>query len=121
MKETKFNSGEEPEARELRGIFPAMYQFKVHGHLDADWGERFGGLTVALDQSGCTVLTGPVTDQSQLYGILKLVRNSAMPLILVERLSGIHDCRREPTHAGEKVKPQPKTNSRLRAKGDINE
>lgn len=65
-----------------------VYQIRLEGHLDARWAEWFEGLTITLDADGDTVLTGPVTDQAALHGLLKKVRDLGMPLVSVNRVEG---------------------------------
>jgi len=43
----------------------------------------FRVLTVTAQDLGETLLTGPVVDQAALYGLLKKVRDVAMPLLSV--------------------------------------
>lgn len=63
-----------------------VYEIKVEGHLGGQWTDWFGGLTITLENSGETLLSGPVLDQAALYGLLKKVRDLGMPLISVNRL-----------------------------------
>lgn len=65
---------------------PAVYQFRIQGHLGPQWMDWFGDLTITLEENGETLLTGPVVDQAALYGLLKKVRDLGMPLISVNRL-----------------------------------
>jgi hypothetical protein len=65
---------------------PGLYEICVKGHLDDSWTTWFGGLTVTLEQSGNTVLTGLVVDQAALHGLLRKVRDLGMPLLSVIRL-----------------------------------
>ena len=65
---------------------PTIYEIKVEGHLSHQWTDWFGGLTVTLEDNGNTLLTGPVIDQAALYGLLKKVRDLAMPLLSVNRV-----------------------------------
>jgi len=62
---------------------PMVYQIRIKGHLDSGWSDWFGGLTIALDENGDTLLSGPVVDQAALYGLLKRVRDLGMPLVSV--------------------------------------
>jgi hypothetical protein len=64
-----------------------LYEIRIHGHLDARWAARFEGLTLTLEDNGDTLLTGPVVDQAALHGLLRKVRDLAMPLVSVTRLS----------------------------------
>jgi hypothetical protein len=40
-------------------------------------------LTITLEEDGNTLLTGPIADQSALYGLLKKVRDLGLPLVSV--------------------------------------
>ena len=63
-----------------------VYQIRVEGHLGYQWTDWFGGLRVTTVENGDTLLTGPVVDQSALYGLLKKVRDLGMPLVSVKRV-----------------------------------
>ncbi len=65
---------------------PMVYQIRIKGHLGHEWTDWFGGLTITLEENGDTLLTGPVIDQSALYGLLKKVRDLGLPLISVNRV-----------------------------------
>lgn len=58
-------------------------QIRIAGHLDPEWTDWLGGLSITLEEDGMTLLTGQVLDQSALYGVLKKVRDLGMPLLLV--------------------------------------
>ncbi len=60
-----------------------IYQIRIKGHLDPRWSERFGGLTITLEENGDTLLSGPVVDQAALHGLLRKVRDLGMQLISV--------------------------------------
>lgn len=60
-----------------------IYQIRIKGHLSHQWADWFGGLTITLEENGDTLLTGPVIDQAALHGLLKKVRDLAIPLISV--------------------------------------
>src|SRR6266852_3712456 len=62
---------------------PLVYQIRIQGHLGREWTNWFGGLTLTLEDNGETLLTGPVVDQAALYGVLRKVRDVAMPLLSV--------------------------------------
>jgi len=64
----------------------SVYQIRVQGRLGREWTERFDGMTIAPQENGDTLLTGPVTDQAALYGLLRTVRDLGLPLIFVRRL-----------------------------------
>jgi len=63
-----------------------IYQIKIKGHLGHKWTDWFEGLTITLEESGETLLTGPVVDQVALHGLLKKVRDLGMPLLSVNRV-----------------------------------
>jgi hypothetical protein len=76
---------------------PEVYQIRIKGHLGPQWADRFGGLSITLDDNGDTVLTGPVVDQAALHGLLKKVRDLGMPLLSVNNVRKIattHSSRR---------------------------
>ncbi len=60
-----------------------VYQIRIRGHLERRWTDWFGGLTIALEDNGDTLLSGPVADQAALHGLLKKVRDLGMPLVSV--------------------------------------
>jgi hypothetical protein len=62
---------------------PVVYQIRIKGHLDGQWQDWFGGLTITLEDNGDTLLTGPVIDQAALYSLLKRVRDMGLPLVSV--------------------------------------
>lgn len=64
----------------------AVYQIRITGHLNSEWADWFGGLTITLEDNGDTVLTGPVVDQAALHGLLRRVRDLGTPLISVARI-----------------------------------
>jgi hypothetical protein len=60
-----------------------VYQIRIKGHLGREWADWFEDLTITLEGNGETLLTGPVVDQAALYGLLRKVRDLAMPLLSV--------------------------------------
>ncbi len=66
-----------------------VYQIRLRGHLDRDWTDWFGGLSITLEEDGNTLLTGPVMDQSALHGLLKKVRDLGMPLLSVNQVEPV--------------------------------
>ena len=59
------------------------YQIRIKGHLDEQWADWFGGLTITLEEDGYTLLTGPLVDQAALFGLLRKVSDLGMPLLSV--------------------------------------
>lgn len=64
-------------------IEPQRYQIRLKGQLDQRWADWFEGLTITVEADGNTILTGYVTDQAALHGLLKKVRDLGLPLISV--------------------------------------
>lgn len=64
---------------------PMIYQIRLDGCLPGQWSDWFGGFSVTLEESGDTLLTGPVKDQAELHGLIKQVRDIGIPLISVNR------------------------------------
>ncbi len=70
--------GSEPETDQ-----PTVYQIRLKGHLSPEWADWFEGLTITLEDSGDTLLTGLVVDQAALHGLLKKVRDLGILLLSV--------------------------------------
>ena len=64
---------------------PAHYEIRVEGVLGERWTAWFEGLQVS-SEAGETIISGPVTDQPALHGVLVKVRDLGMCLISVRRL-----------------------------------
>ena len=75
----KVNLNTDPE-------LPIIYQIRLKGCLPDSWSEWFDGLTITPDDNGETLITGAVSDQAALHGLLKQVRDLGMPLISVNRI-----------------------------------
>jgi len=69
---------------------PACYKIRVEGHLSPQWTDWFEGLTITLEEDGNTLLTGPVTDQAALHGLLKKIRDLGLPLVSVVQVHETH-------------------------------
>ncbi len=65
---------------------PGRYEIRLKGHLNARWAERFEGLRLSHASDGTTILSGPVVDQAALHGLLRTVRDLALPLLSVREL-----------------------------------
>jgi hypothetical protein len=64
-----------------------FYEIRIGGCLDAQWQGWFDGMSVTLEADGSTLLSGPVTDQPALYGLLRKVRDLGLPLISVSQMT----------------------------------
>jgi hypothetical protein len=79
MKEASVPHGERPEI--------GRYEIRVRGHLDARWASWFDGLTLANEDDGTTILSGPVIDQAALHGLLQKVRDLGLSLVSVKHIN----------------------------------
>jgi len=65
-----------------------QYHIKLRGHLDNRWKTMFSDFSFNHDMTSedqpITVMTGEVTDQSALYGIISRFRNLGVELISVQ-------------------------------------
>ena len=62
---------------------PSHYQIRVKGHFDQTLAEWFAPLVLVNQPNGEAMLTGPVRDQAELYGILLKLNNLNFALIAV--------------------------------------
>jgi hypothetical protein len=58
-------------------------EIRVKGQIDEHWSDWFEDLEVTHTEPGETILTGNVTDQSALYGLIAKLRDLGLPLISV--------------------------------------
>jgi hypothetical protein len=66
---------------------PVGYRLRVAGHLDAHWSAWFADLTLTHEPDGTTSLTGAVSDQAELHGLLMKVRDLGVTLISVQEIN----------------------------------
>ena len=71
------------------------YRIHLKGHLADRWADWFEGLAIERLADGTTALTGPITDQAALHGVLARVRDLGIVLLSVDRLPA--DTQIEPT------------------------
>lgn len=83
------------------------YEIRLNGHLDAHWTTWFDGLTVSHESDGTTVISGPITDQAALHGVLQRVRDLGLPLVSVMRV----EIDRSTTPGSEAGRAQPPRSS----------
>lgn len=77
------------ENLELTRVSIAMsrtYQIRLKGHLDGRGQEWLGTFSMTLLPIGETVLTGTITDQAALFGILLKIRDLGIPLLSVNEV-----------------------------------
>jgi len=56
----------------------------VTGRIDPEWSDWLGGLAVTHCESGQAVLSGLLTDQSAVYGVIARLRDLGLPLTSVK-------------------------------------
>lgn len=61
-------------------------QIKVKGHLDKQWEAVFHGMRFSYEEDA-TILTGRLTDESELHGTLNKIRDLNLKLISVNPLN----------------------------------
>jgi hypothetical protein len=64
---------------------PHVYKILVEGLLPEHWSDWFAGMTLIRKEPGYTVLSGPVVDQSALFGVLGKIQALNLTLVSVTR------------------------------------
>jgi hypothetical protein len=64
---------------------PAVYEFKVVQSISGHWAAWFDGLDLARDDQGNTLISGTITDQAALHGVLNKLRDLNLTLLSVIR------------------------------------
>jgi hypothetical protein len=78
--------------KKLNVISSAEYKISVVGFLDENMSDRLGGLTILNTEpeqnlaAPIVTLTGKLTDQAALFGVLNALYNMRFPLLSVEYL-----------------------------------
>jgi hypothetical protein len=62
---------------------PVSYKIEIEGHLDAASLDWFEGLTIVNLENGKAVLSGRLTDQAALHGVLDRISSLGLALISV--------------------------------------
>ncbi len=65
-------------------------KIKVQGHLDKKWTNRFEGMSIIYEEDN-TVLTGKIKDDSNMYGILNMLRDLNLKLLSVNKVDNIKE------------------------------
>ena len=64
---------------------PCIYEIRVEGHVTDRWSDWFEGLAIHYDSNGDTTLSGPLSDQAALLGVLIKIQGLNLTLISVSR------------------------------------
>ena len=75
------------------------YEIRVAGHLDHHWSSRLGSIAITHHDDGTSTLTGAITDQAHLYGILTALRDLGVTLL------SVHPCNDLPTPHRDRAEP----------------
>ncbi|UCG25804.1 MAG: hypothetical protein JSW55_07390 [Chloroflexota bacterium] len=62
------------------------YRIQIKGHLDPNWTDWLGEMTLTHQADGTTLLAGPVVDQPALHGLLGRINSLGLTLLLVEQI-----------------------------------
>lgn len=76
-----------------------VYQIRISGHLSQAGMDWFEGLELTAEADGNTLISGLLSDQAALHGLLKKIRDLALPLLSV-------NCT-DPVIAGIPAYPKP--------------
>jgi hypothetical protein len=68
-----------------------IYEIRVEGHLTDSWSDWFDGLAIRNDPNGETTMTGTLTDQAALYGVLAKIHNLNLILVSVHLSGSINE------------------------------
>ena len=66
---------------------PYIYEIRVEGYLTDRWSDWFEGLVIHNDSNGETKLSGTLSDQAALLGVLNQIQALNLTLIFVYRSS----------------------------------
>ena len=64
---------------------PCIYEIRVEGHITDRWSDWFEGLAIHNDSNGETTLSGLLSDQAALFGVLTKIHALNLTLISMNR------------------------------------
>ena len=76
---------------------PGRYEIRIKGHLDERWADWLEGMAFTHESNGTTHLSGPLTDQAALHGVLNRLRDLGIPIISVQHVEPIEQNHGEET------------------------
>ena len=62
---------------------PEYYEIKIRGHLDQRWSDWFADLKLTYLDGDVTLLSGSLSDQAALHGLLERIRDLNLTLLSV--------------------------------------
>ncbi len=66
---------------------PYIYEIRLEGHITDRWSDWFEGLAIRNEPNGETTLSGPLSDQAALIGVLTKIHALNLVLISLCRFS----------------------------------
>lgn len=60
-----------------------IYRIRIEGILDPSWSDWFDDLVISYEDQEVSVLTGPISDQAALHGVLNKIRDIGLTLLEV--------------------------------------
>ena len=63
-----------------------VVEIRIEGRIDEHWSDWFEGLMITRTDGGETLLTGEVSDQAALYGLLAKIRDLGLSLVSVKHI-----------------------------------
>ncbi len=63
------------------------YRVRIQGQLGPEWSSWFAGLTVVPEPEGTTLLSGWLSDQAALHGLLAAIRDLGLSLVSLETIA----------------------------------
>jgi hypothetical protein len=63
----------------------AQYRIQVRGHLPDGWFEMVERMEILCEADGNTTISGPIRDQSELYGLISRLQNLGLTLISINQ------------------------------------
>ena len=63
-----------------------VVEIRIEGRIDEHWSDWFEGLMITRTAEGETLLTGEVSDQAALYGLLAKIRDLGLSLVSVKHI-----------------------------------
>ncbi len=70
----------------LKRVKPSEYIIQVKGHLDSHWEQWIEGMKITRADNDVTILSGKVSDQSALLGLLEAIHNLNLTLLSVQKV-----------------------------------
>ena len=62
-----------------------IYNIRLEGHLDPSWSEWLNNMEIISLETGETILSGPVADQTALHGLFAKIRDMNLKINSVSK------------------------------------